>query len=268
MSEGIDYAEMLEIPVTTVNVVQKKRRRARDLKHRAVGKVNERMEARAQAADATYAGNEPPETVTPFDDDIAESSLPEEPEIEGIQSKAVRTHPVLIAEFALACVLCAVIFLTNVFMSDSAINTFLRSVLSGNGVGIGAAGDETVVKTYSDFKLTPVVSEYADVTTTLSDTGVLSFQSDCSVYPACDAKVSSITKSGDTYTVALSHSETFQSVYTGLSEVYYKEGENVLSNVPFAYSDGNAAVQVSFYQDGQMLNCYSVDAENCLSWNL
>lgn len=266
MSEGIDYAEMLEIPVTTVNVVQKKRRHIRDLKHRAVGKVNERMDARAREEDATYAGNEPPEAKADvFEDGFSESAAQGGAELTGtelVPATAKRTHPALIVEFALACVLCAVIFLTNVFMSDSAINTFLRSVLNGSG------GETTVAKTYSDFKLTPVVSEYADVTTTLSDTGVLSFKANCSVYPACEATVGSITKSGDTYTVALSHSDTFQSVYTGLSEVYYKEGESVLSNVPFAYSDGNATVQVSFYQDGQMLNCYSVDAENCLSWNL
>lgn len=267
MSEGIDYAEMLEIPVTTVNVVQKKRRHIRDLKHRAVGKVNERMDARAREEDATYAGNEPPESkASAFEDGLPENAFPEAAEPEGAdvaQSATVkRTHPALIVEFALACVLCAVIFLTNVFMRDSAINTFLRSVLNGNG------GETTVAKTYSDFKLTPVVSEYSDVTTSLSETGVLSFKANCSVYPACEAKVGSITKTGDTYTVALTHSDTFQSVYTGLSEVYYKEGESVFSNVPFAYSDGNATVQVSFYQDGQMLNCYSVDAENCLSWNL
>lgn len=266
MSEGIDYAEMLEIPVTTVNVVQKKRRHARDLKHRAVGKVNERMEARLNTEDATYAGNEPPETKEPF---FGEG----EGENEGILSESLetkaenaasgrRTHPALIVEFALACVLCAVIFLTNVFMNNSAINTFLRSVLNGGN------GETAVAKTYSDFKLTSVVSEYSDVQTALSETGVLSFQANCSVYPACEGTVGSITKSGDTYTVALTHSDTFQSVYTGLSEVYYQQGESVLSNVPFAYSDGNATVQVSFYQDGQMLNCYSVDAQNCLSWNL
>ncbi|MBQ9081053.1 MAG: hypothetical protein IJY26_00250, partial [Clostridia bacterium] len=172
-----------------------------------------------------------------------------------------RTHPVLVAEFILAGLLCLSIFLTNIFVSNSAINTFIRTVLNPDVSNAAAA------KTYSDFTLTPVVSEYAEVETSLSSTGVLSFTAQCSVYPACDGKVSSVTQNGQTYTVVVSHSDSFESVYTGLTTAYYQEGESVRANVPFAYTDGASAVQVSFYQDGEMLNCYSVDAENCLSWN-
>lgn len=263
MNEGIEYAEMLEIPVATVNVVQKKRRRARDLKSQAVGKVNERMESRRNTDDPAYAGNDPPATE---ENDLFSGQTEDVQGVErvnaGAETVAKRTHPALIVEFALACILCATIFLTNVFVNDSAINTFLRSVLNGNATA------ETV-KTYSDFKLTPVVSEYADVQVSLSDAGVLSFTGKCGVYPACDGSIKEISKADDgTYTVSIAHSASFESVFTGVSAVYVSKGETVLSNVPFASSDGNAAVRVSFYQDGQMLNCYSVDAENCLSWNL
>ena len=46
MSEQIDYAEMLEIPVSTLNVTKKKSRKKRepDLKEQAVAAVNERAE--------------------------------------------------------------------------------------------------------------------------------------------------------------------------------------------------------------------------------
>lgn len=265
MSEEIDYAEMLEIPVATVNVVKKKRRRFRDLKAQAVGKVNERMENRSHARDKTYAGNEfveepapatePSGDVPPPAESVTETALSpyEEPER--------RMHPVLFAEFVVACLLCLTIFLTNVFMSDSAINTFIRGVLNPD------TGDAAAARTYSDFTLSGVVSEFADVDITVSSTGLLSFTAECSVYPACDGTVDAVTQNGETYTVVIAHSDTFESVYTGLSTVYYQEGDTVLSNVPFAYTDGGNAVQVSFYQDGEMLNCYSVDAENCLSWN-
>ena len=47
MSERIDYAEMLEIPVSTVNVVRKKSKKKRaetdDLKDQVVKAVNERV---------------------------------------------------------------------------------------------------------------------------------------------------------------------------------------------------------------------------------
>ena len=62
MSESIDYAEMLEIPVNTLNVVKKKGRKKKDddLKSRAVREVNERMEEEARRADANALANEPP----------------------------------------------------------------------------------------------------------------------------------------------------------------------------------------------------------------
>ena len=266
MSEEIDYAEMLEIPVATVNVVKKKRRRFPDLKAQAVGKVNERMESRAHARDKTYAGNEAAEEpdIVPETQAAGDAPPPEgsgtETALSPYEEPRRRTHPVLIVEFALACALCLTIFLTNVFMPESAINTFIRGVLSPDT-------DAAASRTYADFTLSGVVSEFADVELTVSSAGVLSFTGECSVYPACDGTVESVTQNGDTYTAVVAHSDTFESVYTGLSTVYYAAGDAVLSKVPFAYTDGANAVQVTFYQDGEVLNCYSVDAENCLSWN-
>jgi hypothetical protein len=272
MSEGIEYAEMLEIPVATINVVQKKHRRLRDLKLLAVGKVNSRMEKNRReegtprVRDNTFAGNEP---VAEVAEEAPEASLTQEEKAEPKREKVrlwdrfssarPKTHPVLIAEFAAACALCVLIFLTNVFMSNSAINTFLRSVLGGE--------TSEVVKTYADFTLSPVVSEYASVQTELSASGVLSFTATCSVYPACDGTVASVSENNGVYTVTVSHSDGFQSVYSGLTEAYYAVGDEVKANVPMAYTDGTNTVKVSFYQDGQLLNCYSVDAQNCLSWN-
>ncbi len=259
MSEGIDYAEMLEIPVATVNVVKKKRWRLRDLKTQAVGRVNERMENKPRERDKTYAGNdfieeepavEAQETLPISEDVLMEAEEPQK-----------RTHPVLVVEFAVACLLCLTIFLTNIFMTNSAINTFIRTVFNPDAASAAAA------RTYEDFTLSAVVSEFAEVETEVSSTGVLSFTAQCSVYPACDATVGAVTQEENgTYTVVLSHSDSFESVYTGLNTVYYATGDAVRSNVPFAYTDGANTVQVSFYQDGEMLNCYSVDAENCLSW--
>ena len=267
MSEEIDYAEMLEIPVATVNVVKKKRLFP-DLKLLAVGKVNERMQSSARSRDKTYAGTdfsaepdegEPGERTLNADPSSAE--VADSHDVVLYDEEKKRTHPVLIVEFAVACLLCLTIFLTNIFLADSAINTFIRTVLNPD------VADSASAQPYSEFTLTPVVSEFADVELTLSSAGLLSFTAECSVYPACDGTVSSITQSGQTYTVVVSHSSTFESVYTGLTTPYYAEGATVRSNVPFAYTDGTAPVQVSFYQDGEMLNCYSVDAQNCLSWN-
>lgn len=265
MNEGIEYAEMLEIPVNTVNVVPKKRSRLQDLKLLAVGRVNKRMQAHARERDASFVGNDPVEgerlNVEVGDavvNETVEETLPVEKRTFSLKNFAPATI-VLGAEFAAACVLCVVIFLTNVFMSDSAINTFLRSVISGGG-------ETAAAKTYSDFKLSPVVSEYSSVTTSVSETGVLSFMGKCSVYPACDGKVGTMSEENGVYTVVVNHSDAFRSVYTGLTNVYYAQGSEVKANVPFAYTDGTGSVKVSFYQGGNMLNCYTVDSQNCLSW--
>ena len=48
MSDTIDYAEMLEIPVNTLNVTKKrskKRRETEDLKERVLESVNEKLDA-------------------------------------------------------------------------------------------------------------------------------------------------------------------------------------------------------------------------------
>lgn len=264
MNEGIEYAEMLEIPVNTVNVVPKKKRRWQDLKLFAVEQVNKRMQAHARERDASFVGNDPVSS-DGENENIEQTERSEEGGYEETRAPArfdfknlTPTKIALAAEFAAACVLCVVIFLTNVFMSDSAINTFLRSVIVG--------GETETVKTYADFELSSVVSEYSSVTTSVSETGVLSFRGECSVYPACDGKVGTVSETNGVYTVVVNHSDSFRSVYTGLANVYYAQGQEVKAHVPFAYTDGEANVQVSFYQDGNMLDCYTVDAQNCLSW--
>ena len=152
MNEELSYAEMLEIPVETVTVnrKEKKRRAKEDLAEQVVETVNDRVES---------------------DDPAYAQSLPIEREVP--QDKRTKTaRRILWAEFAAVCGLCATIFLTNIFMTDSAINTFVRGLWSGNA-------ETADTRTYEDFTLSPVVNEYSDVELAVSDTGVLSFTAAC-----------------------------------------------------------------------------------------
>ena len=72
MSDTIDYAEMLEIPVNTLNVTKKrskKRREEEDLKERVLESVNEKMDAQAEEGAAQENvvdyGSPPPEEQPP-----------------------------------------------------------------------------------------------------------------------------------------------------------------------------------------------------------
>ena len=117
MDEELDYAEMLEIPVETVTVKRKEKRKKlfrdgeEDLQDRLVEQVNDRMEE----SDPAFAESKP----------IERAEEPVNRRREGWGRKIV------LAEFVAVIALCATIFLTNIFMTDSAINTFVSDCSKG-----------------------------------------------------------------------------------------------------------------------------------------
>ena len=241
MNEELSYAEMLEIPVETVTVNRReRRRRAReeDLAEQVVDTVNSRVEE-----DPAYAQSTP----------IEREAQPED-------RRSKLSRRVLWGEFIAVCALCATIFLTNIFVTDSAINTFVRGLWSG---------EETAAdtRTYEDFTLSPVVNQFTDAELAVSETGVLSFTAQCSVYAPCAGEVAAVNGDAENgYTVELRHSDTFSTVLSGLTNVYYAEGESVRTNVPLAYTDGTHPVRVTFYEDGSLLTCVSVEG-GTLAWS-
>ena len=119
MNEELNYAEMLEIPVETVTVKRKeKKRRAREndseLSEQLVEQINDRME---EADDPAYAESR----------EIEREVKP----TAKANRKTKMARRVLIGEFVAVCALCAAIFVTNIVMSNSAINTFVRGLFRG-----------------------------------------------------------------------------------------------------------------------------------------
>ena len=344
MNEEIEYAEMLEIPVSTVNVVKKRRRRkiekpevfhtqpdapqntvpvraqaetpANDpLSDSVIARINERVQENEPSeitADAELfaesANSEgrldfdvpdridtvrvytPPKTkrfffrrkkkLTPdfelkeeFDNDFSDfdeqGDMPlfqtDEQENDEGRYATNNEEPkpfriAMAAEFTAACALCGAIFLTNVFLPDSAINTFFRALHGGN---VQTAD----TRTYADFQLTPIVSELSNAKIQLSPTGILSFTDECCVYPAANGTIREILQSQDgTYRITIDHSEYFSEVISGLDHVYYATGDEVKNNIPVGYSEGESEVQVTMYDQGELLNCFSLNEENRLVW--
>ncbi len=279
MNEEIEYAEMLEIPVSTVNVVRKKRRKRREeeeeksgaLKESVIATVNERVEDTApiegvETEEGSLRFDPLPEridTVRLYDNQGEGTALyPHDyPLNEGGRYKTNKKISLALGiEFGVACALCAGIFLTNVFMPNSAINTFFRAMAT-------PAESTASVKPYTEVALNPVVNEWSEAKIELSPTGVLSVTGDCCVYPAADGKVSEVVKGEDgSYTLKINHDDSFTGVFTGLQAVYYAVGDSVKTNVPVGYTNGEAGVQVTMYADGQLLNCFELTEENCLAW--
>ena len=293
MNEEIEYAEMLEIPVSTVNVVRKPRKRKKSeqatpvsapsepsaIKDTLIASVNERVsgtpeEASEEKASSRYG--EPGEGVIDFDvheqidtvrlyslSEDGEGLQPEDYPLNGGGRYATNTQPKAVRlalgiEFGVACALCGAIFLTNVFMPNSAINTFFRALNTPTA---------DTAKPYTDFTLSTVVSELSDAELNLSPTGILSLTDECHIYPVADGKVGEVVQNEDgLYTVKVCYSDTFTGVFSGLNNVYYSEGDTVKTNVPIGYTAGEKEVQVTMYSDGLLLNCFEITEDNCLAW--
>ena len=273
MNEEIEYAEMLEIPVSTVNVVKKRGRKPKKstaLKEKVISKVNDAAALAPEKKEEPVAVEETAKT----EEVVLPMQLPvekEEPRSLLARYKAfsyseesdervpARSERLIFGiEVAAACALCLGIFLTNILLPTSAINTFFRS--------LSERGEEADARTYADFTLSAVAPKGTELT--LSETGVLSFTEKCCVYPAANGEVASVTQNTDgSYTVTLVHSPAFTAVVSGLDYIPYGEGDSVKSNIPLGYSDGEGEVQVILYDEGEPLSCFSLSEEGVPVWN-
>ena len=252
MNQELDYAEMLEIPVSTVNVVKKKsffpRKHAaepapqpEELKEMVVESVNERVGAYVYAEDLSEPAK--PEKVK-FKNKVAGAAA-------AIKEKGGK---VLLIEAVAIGLIAVAIFITNVFMPNSAINTFL-------GIITNTTPAQASEPAYSELKLSPVVSELSDAEISVSDSGVISFTAETSVYPVYSGKIARVYEDSGLYTVEIAHTSNFTSVITGLTNAYYDVDTKVAANLPVGYSDGTNEVRVSLYNDGALLNCVTVTDE-------
>jgi hypothetical protein len=164
------------------------------------------------------------------------------------KQKMDRASKVLFGETVAACLIAGGIFLTNIFLPSTAINTFVGSLTQ----------TEAEEAAYNEFTLSSVVSELSDVTVTKSSDGVICFTDKTLVYPVCGGEVANVSQADGLYTVKIAHTSTFSSVVTGLTQVYSGVGESVASNVPFAYSAGDNEVRVSMYDGETLLSCYTL----------
>lgn len=218
-------------------------------------------------AGAWETGEEPnsesEETTAPVTEKTqTDTTETEETDVQSVPAPAKKEKYSLVLglEFAAACALCLGIFLTNVFMPNSAINTFFRF--------LGNSPVEADARTYADFTLSGVIYEEG-TELLLSETGVLSFTDAGCVYPAVDGTVTDVLQESDgSWTIKISHSPSFSEIISGLSYAPLQVGDIVKSNIPVGYSDGQREVQVTMYESGELLNCFHVTESGELAWTV
>ena len=228
MKDGMEYAEMLGMEVSScdVYVKPKKTRKKKELKDDVIKKVNEPEVANAEFGE--------------FGTDIPVRS-------NGEKKKKFR-FDVVYAEGVAVFLLAVTILLTNIFWENSGMNRLFKSAF-GDGQTVQAD-----TRTNVNFN---AQSPSGEMEVTL-DKVVMVFSGKGSLYPVCDGKVASVVEEDGKYTITLKHSDVFKTVISGVDFVYADQGDDVFKYVPVCYVNGGDA-KVSMYNKDVLVTNYAVE---------
>ncbi len=289
MNEKLQYAEMLDIPVSTCNITYKPPKRRlfkkpkvnhEQVKKDLVAKVNDSLEetqteetatsslvevepVSEQVSEQDYAyaiGEDQPtdELGTELEEEkepVIESSVSVR-EMEKPKKKAFK-FSVITLQIAIIGVLLTTILITNALVPSSGINTFINGVF---GAGNSVQEDNRV---YSDFE--PELPVVEDIV--LQD-GVMTFSAKGSLYSPCDGTVTAKTLAENgKYTLEITHNKNFKSVLTGIDYAYFDIGQEVLSNIPVGYALGEQVSLCFCGSDGNIITDYTI-AEDSVIWSV
>lgn len=234
MSDGV-YAEMIEIPVSTCEmVILPKKRKRTTAKKKVVDNVKKNLvsESRVEGG-MEFASRE---------------SAAAEKEQKKTKPKKKFTFDVISAEVIAIFVLIVGILVTNIFWEDSGINNALRNVFGTQ------TKEETDTRNYSDFT---VYSPSHTGTVSLNG-GVMTIDGEGAIYSPCLGVISDITENSGKYTITIRHSDLFKTIIKNVDYAYFDIGETVYQAVPVCYSY-EGGTQVLMYNDNALLTNYTID---------
>ncbi len=273
MNEKLQYASMLDIPVSTCSVSAltkkrktRKKKRVNDehIKAELLRKVNSEQDLNNEIAVGQSTGLIARDNQLLFQE--GQDFVGQREEFEQNTSnvyvsntkhkKSLFKISVVGVQLVIIGVLVATIFLTNALYKDSGINVFLRGVFGT---------ENTVVDTreYTDF--TPVISMGDNAGVEVSD-GIITFAGEGSVYAPCDGVVKKITATEDgKYDIEIEHSQNFKSVIANVEHIYVSEGDSVYRNIPVGYLQPDGASICFTNSQGELLGDYEV-VDNMVVW--
>ena len=241
MKDGLEYAEMLGLTVSSCDLTIKpaKRRRKKDVKEDVIAKVNEE----SVREDLTQSEVEQDESFQEEYEDVTPKT----------KTKKFFKLDVLQVQGIAIFALIVTILLTNIFWENSGINRLFNSAFSSQAEQVDA-------RNYLSFN---AKSPSNELEVSLSE-GVMTFSGKGALYPVCDGKVSSIVEEDGKYTMTISHSDSFKTVISGVDFVYTAKGEDVFGYIPVGYiSDGSASVYM--YDEEVLLTNYIVE-DGAIIW--
>ena len=264
MNEKLQYATMLEIPVSTCNVTFKNKKKSKSKKVRPLDaesvkqELLDKINSQEENQDLSKIQQEQEDFVCQEQADQEENAHADDSSMQStaivhackVKPKKVRREfkvSIVGVQLAIIGVLVATIFLTNALYSDSGINVFLRGVF-GNGEQVKV--DDRV---FNDFA--PVIS-VGDSEITIDD-GVMTLVGGGSVYSACNGKITSIVEQDGKFTIEITHSPNFKSVLSGVDYAYIGLEDKVYSNIPVGYV--TTGVTMCFKSgDGSVISNYQI----------
>ncbi len=274
MDNSIEYAKMIEVPISTCEY-SFKRKRPFLKKKKVVKAVNLSLAGDLAASALIQTKNQS----SPLNDDsqvqcdtfngsasydFENTILSEEsngantlPAIydEEVSKKERRFKAVISAQVVAIFALVSAIILTNLFWENSGMNTLFKSVFQSEDITVNELE-------YDDFSLTLPI---ADVSGVALEDGAIAINGEYSLYPVCDGKISSVERAENgTYTLTVEHSNSFSSVIEGLDMVYFSLGEEVSRHMPIGYVKNSA--KVFLYNGASLLTDYAT-VENSIVFN-
>ena len=257
MSNG-EYSEMIELPVSTCEMVIAPKRKRKLFKGRLIKTVNKKTEEQESKPSATVIEQpaaaqenvDAPAASLVIDYDKKTKKLKKakgKQTMADVAEKKGFKFDLVAAEVIAVFVLIVAILLTNIFWEDSGINVMIRSVF-------GAKVEKSVDSRTAKDLAVSAPSSYADVTV---DGGVMTFNEAAAVYAPANGTVTEINETDGVFTLTVSHSDVFKTVISGADAVYVKVGDAVYSNIPVAYA--SEGTKVAMYDEGTLAADYTLD---------
>ena len=254
MNDKLQYAEMLEIPISSCNITVKPSKRKKQKKNKELDKVKQQL---IEKVNDTVENNESPL--------LEDNATTEQPlKSQDFQSAVIINKPkqekkrpnIIAIQLAIIGILIATICLTSVFVPDSGLSVFFNNVF-------GVEQTEKVDnRLYVEFSPNVPVSNLNNV---VVNEGVMQLTGDGSVYSPCDGKVTNvIEEENGKYTLCISFSNNFSSIFKGLDYAYCSINDSVYSNIPIGYIlNGDATMCFTNY-DGSIITNYTITDGNVI----